>query len=145
MSDIDKQRVELTHEKYEEARRSRDAFWVEHADVLDQYQELCEKTNMALKKFEQACRETQVGAGPVSIRITNQPVFNISYLEQLLEGEDEIRNELIVTKVTKKVRAEVFNRLAKEGYLGKDDVAQAVERVEQKVALFGVPKATILQ
>ena len=72
--------------------------------MLDQYQELCERTNMALKKFEQACRETQVSAGPVSVRITNQPVFNIDFLEELFEGEDELRNELILTKTTKKVR-----------------------------------------
>lgn len=145
MNDIDRQRVDLAHEKYEETRRQRDAFWVEHADVLDQYQELCERTNMALKKFEQACRETQVSAGPVSVRITNQPVFNIDFLEELFEGEDELRNELILTKTTKKVRPEVFNRMAKEGYLGKDDIAQAIERVDQKVALLGLPKATILQ
>lgn len=141
MNSTDKKRVELAHSRYEEARRVRDAFWVEHADVLEQFSELSERSNMALKKFEQACRETRMGAGSVSVRVSNQPVFNVDYLEEMFAG-DELLNELIV--VTKKVQPKVFDRLAKEGMLSPEEVNRAVERVDQKVGVYGLPKATVL-
>lgn len=141
MNTADQKRVDLAYERYEQARRDRDAFWMENAAVLDRYQELAEITNLALKRFEQACRETRRGTGPVSVRITNQPVFNVDYLEELLAGE-EVLNDLI--KVTKKVQPKVFEKLAKEGLISEEEVSRAVERMDQKIALWGMPKSTVI-
>jgi hypothetical protein len=137
----DARRVELAHTRFEEARRQRDAFWVEHADVLEHYEELCNLTNMALKKFDQACRETRMGAGAVSVRVSHLPVYNVDYIEELFAGE-EILDELIT--VTKKVQPKVFEKIASEGLLTPEEVNRAVERVDQKVSVYGMPKPTVL-
>lgn len=141
MTKTDAKRVELAHARFEEARRRRDAFWVDNAEVLEQYEELCNLANMALKKFDQACRETRMGAGSVSVRVQHHPVYNVEYIEELFAG-DEILNELVT--VTKKVQPKVFEKIASEGMLTPEEVNRAVERVDQKIAVYGMPKPTVL-
>jgi len=140
---MNEKRVQLAQQRYEETREARDTFWVENAEVLERYQELCELNNMALKRLDQACRETKVSAGPMKVRIAQHPVYDVDYLENLFSTQPEVCKQLI--SVTKKVNRPYFEKLANQGCFTEETLGRAITRVEEKVQLIGAPKPTILQ
>lgn len=140
--ELDERRVKEAHKKWKAGRDKLEAFMVKHKDVFDEFYEQAEITNQLRKRFEQACRETGVGCGPVSVVPKRHVEYDVEFLEGLFAKDSAVLRDLIVVKKT--VQGKVFDNLVADKRMTPAQVQKAVLASEKRFTLNGVPTEIVL-
>lgn len=130
-------RINKLHRIYENANRDLREFMEAYEDVMEQLADLTEKYNTALDRFQRACREKQIGAGPITVTTRDQRLFDPEYLADLLKDRPKDLANLI--EVTHKVKPAVFDKLASQGVFTKKQIEKSILDVKTITSLNGVP------
>jgi hypothetical protein len=138
---LEERRVKEAHNRYKKAREALDAYMESNFDVFQKAYDLVDTVNTARKRFEQACRETGIGVGPITVVAARKVNFDADYLETLFE-EDPILPDLV--KVAKSVNKKVFEQLVAEGRINKKQAKRAIVNEETSYRINGVPHEIVL-
>lgn len=138
---LEQRRVNDAWRRYKEARQRLDELMDKNRAVFEEAYTLSENVNMARKKLDQACRETGIGVGPITVSAVRSPVFDVSYLEKILNG-NPVLGDLI--KIEKKVDRKIFEGLISEGALTQAQIRKAILEEKSTYRLTGIPDEIVL-
>jgi len=138
---LNERRVKAAHTKWKKARATLDTHMEAHQSVFSKAYDLVDNVNTNRKRFEQACRETGIGIGPVTVILGKKIHFDVDYIEGLFP-DGEVPDDLITVKKT--VQKAVFESLVRENVINKRQAKRAITSEERTQRVSGVPAEIVL-